>query len=189
MKRFALPALAVSLLVSASGCSSPSKINDHWSIDSVGPRMVRSFTGYEADDWENYRDYADSKKESINLTVKRHFLNWNPLNPFQPEDESRWEERPLNSLLPRPDYYIHAEGLVLGAVAYAAGGAFFPIPIDSILGTLEPGGGAEFVEGFRRTISPREDLSATYYGRDGFFATPSGTDLSNEASYSITERR
>ncbi len=170
MNRFAVSTLAparAALLATlafavAPGCSSPSKADDHWNIDSVGPRVVYAFTGYEADDWKNYREFAWSKKANINRTIQRHLLNWNPDNPNQPIDESRWEPRPTNSILPKPHWYIHLEGVALGAVVYAAGGAFFPIPADSIFGTFEKGGGDEFFEGIERTLTPGKKLTASY---------------------------
>jgi hypothetical protein len=155
-----LGALGLSLIV---GCAShTSDMNRHWSERSIGPRVSRAFLTY---DWEkdgSYRDFAWQKKQDINLTVRRHFFNNNPENPFQPGDESFYAPRPPNSLLPRPWNYIHLEGLATGAILYAAGGMFVPIPIDSIIGTLEEGGDEEFMQGIGQTFRPIGVVTASF---------------------------
>ena len=87
----------------------------------------------------------------------------NPENPFQPEDKQFYEPRPPHSILPRPWYYFHYESLVVGAIIYGASGSFIPIPIDSVLGTLSPGGGDEFQRGLDETFKPgTKTHSATF---------------------------
>src|SRR6185436_4405044 len=108
-------------------------------------------------DWEkdgSYRDFQWQKKQDINLTVRRHFFNHNPENPFQAPAPEIYEPRPNHSLLPRPWNYIHVEGLATGAIIYGASGGFVPIPIDSLIGTFEEGGDDEFMQGVGTTFRP-----------------------------------
>jgi len=149
-------ALALAGLV-AAGCSAGSTsrdINQNWSARSVMPRVTRYFTGYDASKDGTYRDFAWRRKQEMSLTMSRHFLNYNPDNPNQPEDPSRYQPRPNNSLLPNPWYYIHWEGLIMGLVIAGASGTYFPLPVDSLLGTLEPGGVKEFADGFEEFFTP-----------------------------------
>lgn len=127
--------LALSFVV---GCQSGGKdMNNHWNNSSTVPRASRFFLGYDAEKDGSYRDFAWERKQDINLTLRRYFLNHNPDNPYQPEWPSQYEPRPVNSLLPNPTYYIHLEGLLLGFITLGAGGPYIPLPIDSILGTFE----------------------------------------------------
>ena len=146
-------------LLSLVGCQSGGQNrNDHWNDSSIGPRTSRVFLGYDAEKDGSYRDFAWERKQDINLTLRRHFLHHNPDNPYHEELPSRFEPRPRNSLLPNPINYIHIEGLVLGLASLGAGGAFVPLPIDSILGTFEEAteggqsGRQEFMEGVNETF-------------------------------------
>ena len=145
-------ALAPALL--AAGCTSTPTTTSHWSSNSIGPSMSRALLSYHPETDGSYRDFQWEKKQDINLTLMRHLLNYNPYNPYQPESTSFFEPRPPHSLLPRPWNYIHLEGLAVGAILYAAGGAFIPIPIDSVIGTLEEGGTEEFMAGVETTLEP-----------------------------------
>lgn len=155
---FLAPLLA---LAAASGCAtSAGAIDDHWNARSTAPRVGRFFLGYDPErDGTSYRDFAWERKQAINMTVRRHFFNHDPDNPHHPPVPSRFEPRPLNSLLPNPVPYIHWEGLILGAATLVGGGSFIPLPIDSIIGTFEPGdegemsGKEEFMLGVNRTFA------------------------------------
>ncbi len=151
--RVPLLALALALPMAVSCRSNGQTLNDHWSQRSVAPRVSRFFLGYDAERDGDYRDFQWKRKQDINLTIRRHLLNHNPDNPHQPPDEGRYQPRPPHSILPNPINYIHVEGLLLGFALMGAGG-FFPLPIDSILGTLEPGGTEEFTDGISRTLHP-----------------------------------
>ena len=61
-----------------------------------------------------------------------------------------YAERPVNSLLPNPINFIHIEGLVLGLIPLAAGGIYFPLPVDSLVGILDVGseGGEDGIDEF-----------------------------------------
>jgi hypothetical protein len=151
-------------LALATGCQSQAPyVHQHWSERSIGPRLSRAFLSYDPESDGNYRDFQWRKKQSINLTLARHFLNHNPDNPFQPEDNSFYQPRPNHSLLPRAYNYIHVEGLALGAIAYGAGGALIiPLPLDSIIGTFEEGGTEEFVNGIGETVRPLGVVTASF---------------------------
>jgi len=133
--------------------TSPIEERNAWNTDSTGPRFVYHALGYpgtQTGRYENYRDFQWQEKQAINLTLRRHVLNRNPENPFQPYDEDYGRERPPHSLAD-PVTYLHVSALATGFIVLAAtgGAAFVPIPIDSLFGTLERGGGEEFVDGFR----------------------------------------
>jgi len=162
MKITALLCAAASAFIFSGCASSPGQAQDHWNARSVAPQISRVFLGYETDVNGSYRDYQWENKQHIAKTLQRHLLNWNPDNPFQPDDPSYHAPRPNHSPLPNPLNYFHVEALVLGMVTYGMGGAFLPIPIDSILGTLEPGGPEEFVAGLSTTFKPLRVLTVSF---------------------------
>lgn len=153
-----LPPIAVLTVLFVSGCnaSSQTNTNDHWNMRGIGPSVTRAAFGYDAEKDGKYIDYQYQNKKSIALTLKRHFLNQNPENPFEAEDEEFYARRPPHSILPRPWEYIGVEGLAWGGIIAASGGTFFPLPIDSIMGTASDGGKDEFNEGIRRTFAGDE---------------------------------
>ncbi len=140
------------------GCQSSPDINDHWNASSTVPRMTRTFLGYDSSRDGSYRAFAWERKASINLTLRRHLFNHNPDNPNHAVASGTYKERPVNSLLPNPINFIHVEGLVLGLIPLAAGGFYFPIPVDSIVGIFEEGtkgtedGLDEFMSGIEQTF-------------------------------------
>lgn len=162
MKIPALIVAASSALIFSSCVSSPSLANDHWSSESLAPRVARVMLGYDPDEHSSYRDYQWENKLHIAKTIQRHFMNWNPDNPFQPEDPDYYAPRPNHSPLPNPLSYFHLEGLAMGAVMYATGGTFIALPLDSIIGTLEPGGAEEFVAGLSTTFKPLRVITVSF---------------------------
>lgn len=152
-----LTASALALSLAASCASSGQYTDSHWSQHSVTPRISRFFLGYDAEDDGSYRDFQWRRKQDINLFLRRYFLNHNPNNPHQPPVKVA-AKRPNHSLLPNPIRYIHLEGVLLGA---AVG---FPFPLDSILGTLEPGGIKEFGDGVGETFSPLGKVTTSVVG-------------------------
>jgi hypothetical protein len=162
MKTIALLSAATSALLFSSCVSSPSKADDHWSNESIAPRVARVMLGYDPDQYDSYRDYAWENKLAISLTLQRHLLCWNPENPYQPADPDYYAPRPLNSPLPNPLTYFGIESVVIGSLIYAGAGVFIPIPIDSMIGTLEPGGEEEFVAGLTTTFRPLRVLTVSF---------------------------
>jgi hypothetical protein len=158
----------VSLLATASvcllaGCQSRTvAVGEHWTERSVGSSMSNAFLSYDVENDGDYADFAWKKKQSINLTVRRHLFNHNPDNPFQSKDWSVYEERPPNSPVPRIWDYIHLEGLVMGGILYAGTGAFIPIPIDSLIATFSPGGDQEFIDGIGELVRPVGVMTASF---------------------------
>jgi hypothetical protein len=132
------------------GCQSSPDINDHWNASSTVPRITRAFLGYDSSRDGSYRDFAWERKASINLTLRRHLFNHNPDNPNHAVPSGTYAERPVNSLLPDPINFIHIEGLVLGLIPLAAGGIYFPLPVDSLVGILDVGdeGGEDGIDEF-----------------------------------------
>ena len=152
-----LTALLLGLSLSAlasSGCqAAPGQAHNHWNMESAGPRAAYNFLGYREGTTGSYREHQWQQKQDINLTLRRHFLNSNPYNPYQAADPSVVAPRPAHSILPDPVDYFHLESLATGGALLALSGAFIPIPIGSVLGTLEEGGWQEFGEGVSSTFS------------------------------------
>ena len=167
--RLSIAAVAATCAAALASCQlSSDKIHDHWNIDSVVPRALRTVTGYDPSIESSYKDFAFDRKRHVSLTARRFLLNHNPANPNQAPVESYFEPRPLNSLAPNPWYYLHLEGFALGAVAT---GIPVPIPIDSILGTIEKGGVEEFAAGFNAIGSKKGVITSadarSFYGENG----------------------
>jgi len=153
---------SVALLAAGTSCQSAAQdIDDHWNFRSVPPRVARHLLGYDAARDGSYRDFQWQRKQDINLTLRRYFLNDNPENPFQEFDPSLYEGRPVHSILPNPLRYIHLEGVLLGWAITGAGGVFFPIPLDSLIGSFEEGGGEEFSRGISASLSGKGVLTAS----------------------------
>jgi len=147
-------ALAVAACSALGSCSTtPEPYDDHWNIGSLEPRLAYHFLSYNPVLADTYRDHEWREKQDINLTLRRHLLNNNPENPFEPEDESLSDPRPPHSILPDPVQYFHLESLVFGVGFSALTGAFIPVPVGSLIGTFEDGGGEEFEEGISQTFS------------------------------------
>lgn len=155
LRRGALAAFCLANgLLALSGCrSAPGQDDSHWNIESLGPRVGYHAFGYREDLDGTYREHQWREKQDINLTLRRHFLNNNPDNPFEASDPGRNRPRPPHSILPNPINYFHLESVMTGLAFAATSGTFIPIPIGSIIGTLEEGGGEEFMEGISNTVS------------------------------------
>jgi len=155
LRRSALAALFLGLgLFALPGCRATTRGNDsHWTVSSLGPRMGYHLLGYRADRDGTYREHQYEEKKSIDLTLRRHFLNDDPYNPFEPDDPAFFAPRPPHSILPNPLYYFHLESIATGLAFLSGAGVFIPVPIGSLLGTLEEGGGHEFAEGIHQTIT------------------------------------
>ncbi|MCA9001978.1 MAG: hypothetical protein KDB61_08650 [Planctomycetes bacterium] len=147
--------LAASLALGSTSCymtksgydftAAGQNVDSHWTVQSTFPRMGRFFLGYDSQRDGTYKDFAYARKQSVELTLRRHFLNHNPDNPNHAEVASRFEPRPNNSILPNPLRYFHVESVLLGAaLTPVTGGVLIPIPLDSLIGTFEVGGVAEF---------------------------------------------
>jgi hypothetical protein len=142
------------LLSLSSGCqTAPGQETSHWNIGSVPTRVAYQFFNYREDMDGSYREHQWREKQEVNLTLRRHFLNNNPDNPFQADDPSRVAPRPPHSILPDPVEYFHVESLTTGIALAALTGAFIPVPVGSLLATFEKGGTTEFFEGFGDTLT------------------------------------
>ncbi|MCB9915682.1 MAG: hypothetical protein H6828_11115 [Planctomycetes bacterium] len=161
MKISSLACAGAAALLVTSCVSSPSAAHEHWSSRSVAPQMSRVLLGYDPDTDGEYLDYQWENKLHIAKTMQRHLLNWNPDNPFQPDDPDYYKPRPLHSPLPNPVNYFHVESMVIGACLFGAG-AFVPVPVDSVIATLSPGGKEEFVEGLSVTFEPMRVVTASF---------------------------
>ena len=163
--------IAIVALPFVAGCNSTPDTNthDHWNLQGVGPSVTRAALGFDPERDGKYIDYQYENKRSIYLTVQRHFLNHNPANPFEYEDENFYAPRPTHSIVPRPWEYINFEGLVWGGIiAAGTAGTFIPIPVDSVIGSMSEGGGDEFVQGINETFFGGEGRvkAASYLHQD-----------------------
>ena len=140
--------LALAAALGSTAClSSPGQEHNHWNVESVNPRLAYHFLGWREDLDGSYRQFQWEQKQGINLTMRRHFLNNNPFNPFQAHDPGVVAPRPAHSILPDPIAYMHLESITTGFILLAWTGVFVPIPIGSVIASLTPGGGSEFVQG------------------------------------------
>ena len=145
-----------------SGAGTPSS---HWNIDSVDDRIVKHFTGYRGGVDGTYLEFQRRKKDALNLTIRRHFLNNNPDNPFQPEDASRFEHEAPYGPLPNPVNWFSAESIFIGAALLAWTGTFIPLPLDSIIALASPDGAHQFGQTFTgdwRGETPRPPKVSTF---------------------------
>jgi len=153
MKSLSLAALPAIGLLLGSCTSTPGEYDNHWNVQGLQPRLAYHFLSYKPHLADTYRDHQWQQKQDINLTLRRHLLNNNPLNPFQPGDPSLTQPRAPHSVLPDPVDYFHVESLVFGAAFSIVTGTFIPVPFGSIFGTIEEGGGDEFMDGIEQTAS------------------------------------
>lgn len=151
MKHSIACGLAAGLLLAACQVPTGPEAN-HWNLESIGPRIAYNSLGYRAEEDGSYREFQWRQKQDINHTLRRHFFNDSPTNPFQ-ASSTEIERRPPNSLLPDPVTFLHIDALAWGAVMLGASGAFVPIPVSSLLGMFEKGGATEFWEGIEVTAT------------------------------------
>jgi hypothetical protein len=157
------PLLGIAVLLGLAGCQSQAAhVRDHWTGYYVGPSMSRAFLGYDPEKDGSYRDFQWRKKKDIEMTIRRHFFNHNPDNPFEAYDPTVYDPRPPNSLFPAPWRYIHVEGLAFGAISLGMSPMFMPFPIDSFIGTMEDGGSEEFMEGVGTFFKPAAVIMASF---------------------------
>ena len=81
-----LPATAAGLVFAAlslSSCTTPTlDQTNHWRIESVGPRIVYQFTGYDGMIDGSSSDYAKAQAAHFKVTLQRMLLNVDPNNPL-----------------------------------------------------------------------------------------------------------
>ena len=175
-------ALALAALGTSSCTTSDPQLQNHWNFQSIAPSFVYHTTRFRPDVDGSYREFQWREKRHINLTLRRHILNSNPYNPRQAEVPGYFEERPPHSILPDPFNYFHLSAIVAGGVVSGATSShvFIPIPYDSIIATLQPGGFEEFWEGvagptdepvspYTRFVPPTPDEFEVNNERDPLF--------------------
>jgi hypothetical protein len=190
MNQLPLLGLGAALLVGLAGCSSQAAhARDHWTGYSVGPSLSRNFLSYDVENDGNYTDFQWRKKKDMEITMRRHFFNSNPDNPFEPVDKDVYAPRPVHSVMPAPQRYIHVEGLVFGAVSLGAGGLFIPFPVDSFLGTMEEGGSDEFAAGIGQTTRPIGQVTASFLHDSLGFPETQGDGWRGDGDYSVATVR
>ena len=134
MKR-SLVVSTLALTVLASCTSTSRDINKHWEEESLVPRVGRFFLGYDSEKDGDYRDFSWRRRQAINKTMVRHFLNINPDNPNHADVPRLRSTRPVASpgteprllLVPgrghhrhpdrRPDRHVRRGRLRLSSVA------------------------------------------------------------------------
>jgi hypothetical protein len=163
MKLLPLAGLVATTLL--AGCKSGATFEqtNHWSLQSVSTRVQHHFLGYDPTVDGEYIDHQWRQKKDIELTLRRHLFNDNPLHPLKRADPNFYKPRGPHSILPYPWSYIHVEGLIAGLLMLNPGtGVFVPVPFGSIIATASPGGVDEFMEGIERTLKPEGAATASF---------------------------
>lgn len=80
-----LPVVCLVSALALSSCSSSAQGNNHWHIDSVGPRVEQALLGHQnADGYELVYNVRQDMGD-IGVTLKRHLMHDNPSNPLLPQ--------------------------------------------------------------------------------------------------------
>ncbi|MFT5052620.1 MAG: hypothetical protein ACI8QZ_004056 [Chlamydiales bacterium] len=82
---------ATLFLALLSSCASKG-INQHWEAESTVPRVSRFFLGYNAERDGEYLDFAWHRRQNVQKTMMRHFMNINSDNPnhvTRPQSKTR----------------------------------------------------------------------------------------------------
>lgn len=107
----------------------------HWNIQSLENRVSYHVLGYRPEFDGNYGDFRVEENRAIFTTIRRHFFNQNPENPFQDWPDSTATERYPHDILLNPldVAYLGAVAAGVGAGAASAMG----IPIDYAIGSTD----------------------------------------------------
>lgn len=141
-------------LLALGSCKAPSGPRDnHWNIESLNQRVPYHMLGYRPGRDGEYKDFQYQQKRDINLTLRRHLFNDNPENPLQHVTPENPGERLPISILPDPVTWFHVSSLAMGGIMLGATGTYIPIPVDSLLALMEPGGVSEFGEGVQMAVT------------------------------------
>lgn len=143
--RYGSLALALGLGLASTSCrSAAGDPSSHWNADSVGPRITKHLTGYRRDVHGSYLVYQAKKKRDVNLTLRRHFLNDNPTNPFQVHDPDLYAPLAPHSPFRDPLGWFGFDGIAMGFVTLGWSGTYLPLPLDSLIALGSPGGWSQF---------------------------------------------
>ncbi len=154
MKRTPL-LFAVALLALFASCHTADTRYNHWRLEGLTPRVAYHFLRYDTNSGVPYRVHANQQRQDINMTIRRHVFNDNPLNPFQ--QKSAWQPpHKVFSPLPDPIHFFHLSSVAVGSAFLGAGGPFFIFPIEVIPVMFEDGGWEEIWSGIGATIRGEE---------------------------------
>ncbi len=143
--RLALGAGLVCASLLTSCRTSAGDTESHWNIDSVDNRIVKRFTGYRGAVDGAYVDFQRQKKNDISKTLRRHFLNNNPDNPFQVSDSSADAPPRPHGPLPDPLHWFHMESIFVGGMV-GGWGSMVLLPFDSLVSLFTAEGRDQFVD-------------------------------------------
>ncbi len=112
-----LPLLVLPLVALVSACSTQGAHgNDHWSQRSISNSMGRAFIGYDEARDGDYEGHVYESRKSISATIRRHFFNHNPENPFQAYDASYFE--PRHKYTVNPDTMTYSSSAATKSASY-----------------------------------------------------------------------
>ena len=103
-------ALAAGLIASSCASNTGDKINDHWRIASIQPRVVRAATGYDPSRIATYGEYRSQQWSGFGLTFQRHIMAYNPTHPFQVSEVESEEHEWTIPANPYADGAVDVEG-------------------------------------------------------------------------------
>lgn len=108
MKR--VPLFALALVAALTGCqSATSTQNNHWHVDSIGPRVAYHAFGYRSDEG-SYLDRLRADRRALSVTLQRHILSDNPYNPLLPQPRTP----PYQPAPPDVEFKVNADRATRG---------------------------------------------------------------------------
>ena len=103
--------LGAGTLLGLAACQAQAKHQrEHWTAYYMGPSMSRHFLTYNAETDGKYPDFLWRQTNNIGLTLRRHFFNNNPDNPFEADGRSVHAQDSRLDLTPAPTQSSENEG-------------------------------------------------------------------------------
>lgn len=151
MNRRTLALFGTALLALSASCYTTDTRYNHWRLEGLTPRVAYHLLSYDTNSGIPYRRHANQQREDINLTLRRHLLNNNPLNPSQRKNAWQPPHRAF-SPLPNPIHFFHLSSVAFAGAMVGAGGPFFLFPLEVVPVMFEDGGPEEMWGGVRATF-------------------------------------
>ncbi len=151
MKRRLSVLFGTSLLALFAACHTTDTRYNHWRLEGLTPRVAYHLLSYDTNSGIPYRRHASQQRSDIDMTLRRHLLNDNPLNPSQ--RKNAWQPpQKVFSPLPDPIHFFHLSSVAFAGAMVGAGGSFFLFPIEVIPVLFEEGGPEEMWGGISATF-------------------------------------
>ena len=107
----------------------------HWNIQSLENRVAYHALGYQPELDSTYGEFRVEENRAIYTTLRRHFLNQNPSNPFQDWPDETAVERFPHDILINPLEIAYLGAVAAGVAAGAAG--MIGVPVDYMIGSAD----------------------------------------------------